>query len=161
MVFMDNDHEIFFRAFAARSAKASKGDIYRLALLYLLALADDLRMGIDQFYDFEKDMILTGGLNSGILTGTTGKVLRMGFNLYNGTSGHFNPESGAHDLDGHLFSPASVFDCVYAPWLYRALAIRFPYLGELDGGMADEAVTPWNSLHADREWEQGDGSAVD
>jgi hypothetical protein len=133
LAFKDIRHKSAFESFVSRSCSASRGDVYRLSLLYLLALDDDIRGSVSLFYDFKGDRIVLGGLRCGLLTGTSAKVVRMGFNLYNGISGEWDPETGSMASGSGMFSPVELFGCVYAPWFYRALAIRLPFLGSLGG----------------------------
>lgn len=123
MVFKDKLHEEFYKTNIMRTNSSS--DPYRKALFYTLGLTDETRNNINTIYNFKERCIEIDGLNSGWQTGTTKKVTRLAFNLYNGM---------VHDCDADFeinkvsqyYSVDEIFCCSLAPYFFEAIKLRYP-----------------------------------
>ena len=120
MVFKDEHHKWFYEANIARTN--SQRDTERKALFYALGLTSETRNNINQLYNFNENCIRLEGLKKPWQTGTTIRVCRLAFNLYNGDCGEYDESERARD-----YTPYNLFDCGLAPYMLEAVKIRYPY----------------------------------
>jgi hypothetical protein len=118
MIFKDNLHSAAYEEFIKK--ENCKGDPYRESLFYLLALNEDTRRNINLLYDFKSKGIITEGINEPFQTGTSIRVTRLAFNLFN----------NYHDAEEPArYTPEDIFyvfksDLIYA---MEAIKIRFEW----------------------------------
>lgn len=112
--FKNEEHKKYYELFKLK-ANMQEGDKQRKALFYLLALLEKTRENINEIYNFDKGYIYTECLDSAWQTGTTLKVIKLAFNLYNG----FTCKDD--------FSPVALFSVDYdlIEYLLEAIRIRF------------------------------------
>lgn len=112
--FRDEEHEHFYnQMLKARNCY----DGYHRALFYTLGIARDTRNHIRELFDFSNGGIKPEGLSAAWQTGSSVRVCRLAFNLWNGWS-----EPG-----GERYSmPHELFDCSYAPFFFEAIRLRYP-----------------------------------
>lgn len=115
MNFINTEHEDRFRELILR-AKVVPGDTERVSMFYIFAYNDNTYRNIKDLYDFEDDVILFDGLNEGWQTGTSRKLTKLGFNLYNG----FNDEENRCDV----LNVTCGLDMEHITMIFRAVAIR-------------------------------------
>ena len=121
MLFANEAHKDFFLE-CVNKAKAAN-DPYRKALFYTLGLTEDTRRHIDKLYDFGERGIIIDGLFDGFQTGTTTKVTRMAFNLYNGFTG----ETCSSRIDSpEYYSPYHLYDTGLMAYFFEAVKLRYP-----------------------------------
>lgn len=118
IIFKDNDHKRFYEEY--RNRLNSGNDNYKTAVAYLFALDEIVRKHIDE-------IIVEDGLDSDCIcrewnTGTSKKVLRLAFNLWNGKN-----TDRWNDVPSMLYTPEQLFCCEYAPYFCEALKIRFDW----------------------------------
>lgn len=87
------------------------------ALIYLLTLDTVTRSHINELYSITEDCIRLDGLEAAWQTGTTTRVTRLAFNLWNGFTDEDNATS---------FTPYELFCCDYAPYFIEAIKILYP-----------------------------------
>ncbi|PYG88469.1 hypothetical protein LY28_01318 [Ruminiclostridium sufflavum DSM 19573] len=119
--FKDIIHKDFFESMVKKTN--CKNDPYRAALFYTLGLTAETRCNINLLYNFKENCIEFDGLNAGWQTGTTIRLCRLAFNLYNG----FTDEQGdgKENKEGRFYSPYWLFDCSLIDYMLEAIKIRY------------------------------------
>ena len=121
MLFINNEHKEFFLDCIKKANAAD--DPYRKALFYMLGLTGETRRHINTLYNFTERGIKIDGLYDGFQTGTSSKVTRMAFNLYNGFTG--DAESSRDD-DPKYYSPYHLYDTGLMAYFFEAVKLRYP-----------------------------------
>lgn len=122
MVFKDKQHEAFYKHNIEKTG--SHKDPYRKALFYTLGLMEETRNNIDTLYDYKERGIKFEGLNMAWQTGTSKRLTRLAFNLYNGYSGDTENESISDDSQN--YTPYYLFDNSLAFYMLEAIKVRYP-----------------------------------
>ena len=130
MLFKDDQHKEFYEDSIAKTNAA--GDPYRKALFYTLGLTGETRNNINALYDFEENGIKPEGIKNPWQTGTSKKVTRLAFNLYNGY--HGNPELGD---DASYYTPEEIFCNGLMVYFFIAIRLRYPEYYHEAGGSAE------------------------
>lgn len=120
--FIDRKHKQFYEQ---KLKEIGKSDVYRKALIYTLAICPTTREHFDNIFDLKNGEININSLQAPYQTGSSGKVTRMAFSLWN----RCNYES-EEDIESHTpsiyYNPSEIFCCGYAPYFYEAIKIRYP-----------------------------------
>lgn len=116
--FKDEEHKAFFEEQVAKTNSTS--DPFRKSLFYALGLTKETRNNIEQLYDYSESCIEFEGLKKGWQTGTTTKVCRLAFNLYNGLHGEHDEKERASS-----YTPYELFDCSLMEYMFEAVRIRY------------------------------------
>lgn len=116
--FKDEDHKVFFEEQVTKTN--SKNDPYRKALFYTLGLTEETRKNIGNLYNFKENCIEFDGLKKGWQTGTTIRICRLAFNLFNGLYGQHDEVESAVD-----YTPYGLFDCGLMDYMLEAVKIRY------------------------------------
>ncbi|WP_085170048.1 DUF6075 family protein [Paenibacillus barengoltzii] len=112
--FRDEEHERFY---VQMLDERKCSDSYHRALFYTLGISRETRSHICDLYDFSNGGIKSEGLSAPWQTGSTIRVCRLAFNLWNAWT-----EAG-----GERYStPHELFDCSYAPYFFEAIHLRYP-----------------------------------
>lgn len=121
MIFLDKEHEEFYNSNIEKTKSAE--DPYRKALFYTLGLTEETRRNINTLYDYKERIIRFEGLNKGWQTGTSTKVTRLAFNLFNGFAG----DTGGEDTkyDGSDFTPYYLFGNSLMPYMFEAVKLLY------------------------------------
>lgn len=114
--FLDQAHRLFYEKMIEKTN--SHNDCERKALFYLLGLTEETRKNINVLYDFKEHCIDFDGLDQGWQTGTSIRVSRLAFNLFNGFCGE--EEEEARD-----YMPRELFCNELKIYMLQAVAIRF------------------------------------
>ena len=121
MIFCDAAHKEFF----LKNKVFAGSDVYTLPLIYLLGLTEDTRRNFNRIYDIKKKEIDIEQLSQGWQTGTTVKITRLAFNLFNGfvfeDLRDFND-----DRVSSKYAVDNIFCCSLAPYFWEAIKLRFP-----------------------------------
>lgn len=112
--FRDSEHESFYYRMLD-DRKCSDG--YHRALFYTLGISRDTRSHIHDLFDFSNGGIKPIGLTASWQTGSSMRVCRLAFNLWNGWA-----EKG----EERYSTPHELFDCNYAPYFFEAIHLRYP-----------------------------------
>lgn len=121
MKFINEIHRRFYEDCINRTN--SHSDPYRKALFYTLGLTDETRRYINSLYDFEERGVSFEGLFQPWQTGTSLKVTRMAFNLYNGFAG----DTGENKTDEpEQYTPDNLFCTGLAVYFFEAVKLRYP-----------------------------------
>lgn len=114
MIFKDKEHEDFYN-FNVKETN-SNDDPYRQSLFYLLGLTKETRQNIDRLYNFKEQCIEFDGLTDPWQTGTTTKITRLAFNLFNGFSGND---------DSYSYTPYYLFDNSLMIYMLEAVKLLY------------------------------------
>ena len=91
--FYDDAHEAFFREKLERAAASGRTpDNYFRSFLYLCGLCPDTRSHFPRLFDWREWCICPEALADGWQTGTSKRITRLAFNLWNG----YGPVSYTH-----------------------------------------------------------------
>ena len=101
-------------------------DDYHKPLAYLIALDDICSAHAAEIFDFAADSIKPEVLQAAWMTGTTGKTVRLAFNLWNG----FCYADAEADQPCSDYTPESIFCTDYLPYFCEAVKLRFPIYSE-------------------------------
>lgn len=123
MIFKDRLHEEFYKTNVSKTNSGS--DPYRKALFYTLGLTAETRDHIVALYDYKEKCIDFDGLCKGWQTGTSKKVTRLAFNLYNGCA-YDSDEDFQNGKLSQYYVVDEIFCCGLAPYFYEAIKLRYP-----------------------------------
>lgn len=120
MLFKDEKHKEFFIQNIEKTC--SHKDPYRKALFYTLGLTGETQRNIDRLYNFKDRCIEFDGLKDGWQTGTSIRVTRLAFNLYNG----FNGDTGNETIDDvGMYTAYNLFDCGLMVYMLEAVKLLY------------------------------------
>lgn len=122
--FIDDDHQEFYKEICNEMSKIKKLDRYEKALIYTLGISEITREHFNEIFNFE-DGINVDAILCGWQTGTSLKVTRMAFNLYNYCM-YDSEEDIENGQISEYYNPSDIFACSYAPYFFEAIKIRFP-----------------------------------
>ena len=112
-MFYDEEHERYYFEFLEKD-NTREGDLERQSLFYLLALNESTRTNIHSIYDFKNHWINIDSINESWQTGSSTKITRFAFNLYNGYKENVDILNIFSSIDRDKF-----------PMLFNAISIRF------------------------------------
>lgn len=124
--FIDNDHKSFFYSKLNKLQVLGKTDVYYLSLVYTLSICETTREHFSSIFNIEKGEINLDAIKAGWQTGTSEKVTRMAFNLWNHSIMFDSEEDFANDKISCCYAPSEIFCCSYAPYFWEAVQIRYP-----------------------------------
>lgn len=119
--FVDQDHKDFYERFVPAVGK----DVYFKPVVYLLGLCVDTRNNYRSIFNPEAKEINVEGLKSGWQTGTSTKITRLAFNLWNGMTydSHEDFEKGKVSP---YYAVDEIFCCGFTPYFFEAIRLRYP-----------------------------------
>ena len=132
MKFIDKEHEEFFIEKRQELKEMGKTDVYYTSLVYTLGISEPTREHFNVIFNAKEGEINIDSLQKGWQTGTSEKVTRMAFSLWNRCC-----YDSSEDIDNRKasssYNPSEIFCCSYAPYFYEAIKIRYPeYTKEMD-----------------------------
>lgn len=116
MIYIDDQHQQFFESRRC-------GDVYRDSVSYLLGLTTETRTHAADL--FSEDGMEIEGLAEGWQTGTTKKVTRLAFNLWNSCMYDSQEDYEAGKVSTH-YGADDIFCTGLAPYFVQAIHIRYP-----------------------------------
>ena len=125
MKFINDEHEKFWDEKSFILLKNKKTDVYYKSIVYTLGICETTRSNFDKIFSIENGEININSINSAFQTGTSEKVTRMAFSLWN----RCNYDSDKDRQNGKVseyYNPSEIFCCSYAPYFVEALKIRYP-----------------------------------
>ncbi len=125
MKFIDEEHELFFANKILELCNHGKLDVYKVSLLYTLGICPETRSNFNKIFDMEKGEININSLNDSWQTGTSKKVTRMAFNLWNECMYDSEEDLEKGKMSTH-YNPSDMFSCLYAPYFYEGVKLRYP-----------------------------------
>lgn len=114
ILFKSAAHEQFYNEMLA---KCTYQDCYHRALIYALGINEDTRQRIDEIYDFDTRCIKHKALKAGWITSSSGRALRLAFNLFTDNI----PEEG----NEVRYTVAYLFDYSDVDYLLQAIKLRY------------------------------------
>lgn len=102
-----------------------KPDVYAQSLFYTLGVCAETRAHFGDLFDMTEHGIKLGGLGHGWQTGTSRKVTRLAFNLWNGCT-YDSEEDAEADRQSPCYAVDEIFCCGYQPYFMQAVRLRFP-----------------------------------
>ena len=135
IIFADDQHKAFYEDKMGQ-LKGSYDNCYIDSILYTLAVSPVTRSHFDELFNMRERAILPDGLIKPWQTGSSKKVTRLAFNLFNGLSEeveHSDNEEGYSfgDYPSGYYAVDQIFCCSYAPYFFQAIKLRYPeYTGE-------------------------------
>lgn len=112
--FSSKEHRAFY---AEMLIKTRNDDSYHRAFFYAMGICEETRRNIHTLFDFKNGGIDPDGLSAPWQTGSTRRLCRLAFNLWNGWT-----EEGKEQYS----SPYELFDCGFAPYFFEAIRLRYP-----------------------------------
>lgn len=100
-------------------------DVYTRSLLYVLGVCDETRRHFADLFDFKEHGIKLNGLEKDWQTGTSRKVTRLAFNLWNGCM-YDSEENAERGERSPAYAVDEIFCCGFQPYFTQAIKIRFP-----------------------------------
>ena len=139
MNFVDKEHEQFYNEKLKLLSQYGKTDIYYQSLIYTLGICPTTRDNFDKIFNIKDGEIQIDSINGPFQTGTSEKVTRMAFSLWNRCM--YDSEK---DLENNKMSsgynPSEIFSCTYAPFFYEGLKIRYPeYTKEVENNLSNKS----------------------
>lgn len=125
MEFIDDEHELFFASKLKELSKYSKGDVYYYSLIYTLGICPSTREHFEEIFDIEKGKINIEAINTAWQTGTSEKVTRMAFSLWNKCMYDSEKDVENNQMSAS-YNPSEIFACTYAPYFYEGVKLRYP-----------------------------------
>ncbi len=125
MNFVDDDHKNFYESKLKVLNENGKSDVYYKSLVYTLAICSVTREHFLNIFDIVKGEINIDSISAAYQTGTSAKITRLAFNLFNGCI--YDSEADLeNDKVSTYYSVSDIFNCSYAPYMYEAICIRYP-----------------------------------
>jgi hypothetical protein len=112
--FRNQEHKAFYQQMLL---KAQNHDSYHRAFFYVMGICEDTRRNIHTLFDFNERCIEPDRLHAGWQTGSTSRLCRLAFNLWNGWTEEGNAQS---------YTPYELFDCEFAPYFFEAVKLWYP-----------------------------------
>lgn len=123
VLYQDNDHY----AFTVAKLREADGwiDVYARSLFYTLGICAETRSHINDLFDVAERGIKLDGLQQGWQTGTSRRVTRLAFNLWNGCTCDSEEDAEAC-RNSPFYAVDEIFSCGYLPYFMQAVCLRFP-----------------------------------
>ena len=125
MEFVDDEHEKFWEEKNLIMQKYGKTDVYYKSIVYTLGICETTRSNFNKIFSIENGEINIDSVNGAFQTGTSEKVTRMAFSLWNRCNYDSN-EDRKKEKVSEYYNPSEIFCCSYAPYFVEALKIRYP-----------------------------------
>lgn len=125
MKFIDDEHEQFYNKKLMILQAHCKTDVYYRAITYTLSICETTREHFDNIFNIRTGEINIDSLQEPYQTGTSMKVTRLAFNLWNSCN-YDSREDCENDKVSTYYSISDIFCCSYAPYFYEAIKIRYP-----------------------------------
>lgn len=114
IVFKSDEHKKFYEEMLGR---VIYHDVYHKAFFYCMGACEVTRKHIEDLFDFREGAIKIENMHLPFQTGTSYKVTRLAYNLWNGYVEEDNSGS---------YTPSELFCCELAQEFYQAIQLRYP-----------------------------------
>lgn len=151
--FRDEQHrEFYLGCIEQANCNGVPVDVYFKSFVYLCGLCPEIRQHFSDLFDWSPASrgICLDSLEKGWQTGTSRKVTRLAFNLWNG----WCRENETDEQASCLYAPDEIFCCGYQEYFFEALRLRFPEYSQCrrDGcfrqagnpGEVNPIANPWH-----------------
>ncbi len=125
MKFIDSKHREFWNEKYKEMERMGKTDVYYKSIVYVLGICETTRDNFNKIFDLKKGEINIDSINGAYQTGSSEKVTRLAFSLWN----RCNYDSQEDIEKGNVstsYNPSEIFCCSYAPYFYEGIKIRYP-----------------------------------
>lgn len=127
MKFISKEHENFFYGTLTRYKESGvPADCYAASLFYLLGLSADTRRQFHTLFDMKNRVIIHEGLHAGWQTGSSIKICRLAFNLWNGCCYEGDEDKDEEQQVSDCYVTDNIFCCSYAEYFFEAIRLRYP-----------------------------------
>ena len=138
MKFVSKEHQKFWIKKFDEMIQLRKTDIYYKSIIYTLGMCETTRENFDDIFNLKRGEINISSLQGKYQTGTSKKVTRFAFSLWNGCNFDREQDIENKNLSAN-YNVSEIFSCSYAPYFYEAIKIRFPeYTREISKGITKE-----------------------
>lgn len=126
ILYQDGEHYTFTTEKLRELREAGyQPDVYARSLFYTLGVCAETRAHFGDLFDMAEHGIKLDGLQHGWQTGTSRKVTRLAFNLWNGCT-YDSVEDADVCKHSPLYGVDEIFCCGYQPYFIQAVRLRFP-----------------------------------
>ena len=138
MKFASKEHQKFWLEKFDEMIQLGKTDVYYKSIIYTLGICETTRKNFDDIFNLKRGEINIDALQGKYQTGTSEKVTRLAFSLWNGCNYDKEQDIENKNLSAN-YNVSEIFSCSYAPYFYEAIKIRFPeYTREISKGITKE-----------------------
>ena len=138
MKFASKEHQKFWLEKFEEMIQLRKTDVYYKSIIYALGMCETTRKNFDNIFNLKRGEINIDALQGKYQTGTSKKVTRLAFSLWNGCNFDREQDIENKNLSAN-YNVSEIFSCSYAPYFYEAIRIRFPeYTREISKGITKE-----------------------
>ena len=138
MKFASKEHQKFWLEKFDEMIQLRKTDVYYKSIIYTLGMCETTRKNFDDIFNFKSGEININALQGKYQTGTSKKVTRLAFSLWNGCNFDREQDIENKNLSAN-YNVSEIFSCGYAPYFYEAIKIRYPeYTREISKGITKE-----------------------
>ncbi len=108
------EHQCFYESMLN---KVACYDVYHQAFFYCMGVCEVTRKHIDELFDFDEGSIRIENIDKPFQTGTSYKVTRIAYNLWNGF---------IEEEKSDYYTPSELFCCEFAQEFQQAVRLRYP-----------------------------------
>lgn len=126
MNFIDDEHKSFFENKMEELAELGKKDVYYKSLVYTLGICETTREHFKEIFNINQSEVNLDAIQKGWQTGTSEKVTRMAFNLWNHSLMYDSEDDLENEKISSSYAPSEIFCCSFAPYFWEAIKIRYP-----------------------------------
>ena len=138
MKFVSKEHQKFLLEKFNEMIQLGKTDVYYKSIIYTLGICETTRKNFDDIFNLKRGEINIDALQGKYQTGTSEKVTRLAFSLWNGCNYDREQDIENKNLSAN-YNVSEIFSCGYAPYFYEAIKIRYPeYTREISKGITKE-----------------------
>ena len=138
MKFASKEHQKFWLEKFEEMIQLRKTDVYYKSIIYALGMCETTRKNFDDIFNLKRGEINIDALQGKYQTGTSEKVTRLAFSLWNGCNFDREQDIENKNLSAN-YNVSEIFSCSYAPYFYEAIRIRYPeYTREISKGITKE-----------------------
>ena len=138
MKFASKEHQKFWLEKFDEMIQLGKTDVYYKSIIYTLGMCETTRKNFDDIFNLKSGEININALQGKYQTGTSKKVTRLAFSLWNVCNFDREQDIENKNLSAN-YNVSEIFSCSYAPYFYEAIRIRYPeYTREISKGITKE-----------------------
>lgn len=112
--FNSKEHEQFYNEMLSRFRIVQ---VYHRAFFYCMGACEDTRDHINDLFDFKSGCIRPDNMHQAFQTGSSYRVSRMAFNLWNGF---------VEEGEEKLTTPSELYACRFGEEFHQAIKLRYP-----------------------------------
>ena len=133
MKFIDEKHRIFYKEKLEEMKTYYKVYSNHKAFIYVLGVCDDTRRNFNQIFDIKNNRIKVECLQAPWQTGSSMKVTRLSFNLFNDFV-YEDDDSINNNVVSAKYSPSEIFCCGYLEYFIEGIRLRFSEYTKIQEG---------------------------